>query len=110
VEPIIVGFTALGEDNEKAAAPIPVRDTLCGLPTALSLIVKEPVRVLLAVGEKNTLTLQLSPTLRVLSLAAQVSVSEKSPPALVEIFVMFSVAVPVLVIVTFWAGLVVPTF
>jgi hypothetical protein len=39
-------------------------------------MLKEPLRVPLAVGEKVKLTLQLCPTLRVLSSAPQVSVSE----------------------------------
>lgn len=46
-------------DILKTATPVPERATDCGLPVALSLILKEPVRAPVAIGEKVTLTLQL---------------------------------------------------
>jgi hypothetical protein len=41
------------------AIPVPVSVTDCGLPVALSLMLSEPFRVPLAVGEKVTLIVQL---------------------------------------------------
>ena len=112
VLPISTGFTVtdeLGVMREKAASPIPERATVWGLPVAVSAMLKIPLRVPLAMGEKVTLMLQLCPTARVLSRAAQVLVCVNSV-LLVEIWVMFNVAVPVLVMVTLWGGLTVPTF
>src|SRR5579863_2498484 len=59
VEPMSTGLTALGEVSVKAAAPVPVSNTACGLPVALSVILNCEFRVPLAVGEKVTLTVQL---------------------------------------------------
>ena len=42
-----------------ALMPIPVRETICGLPTALSAIMMAPVRVPVAVGVNVTKMLQL---------------------------------------------------
>ena len=42
-----------------AAVPFPVRETVCGLPVALSAILNDPPRVPLAVGANVTLTVQL---------------------------------------------------
>ena len=77
---VVVGVVVV---TEKTASPVPERDTCWGLPVALSLMLNEPLRAPEAVGAKETLTVQLSPTLRMLSLALQVSVSEKSPVALI---------------------------
>ena len=76
---------------------------------ALSLMLKEPLRPPLAVGAKVTLTLQLCPTLRMLSSGGtlQVLVWEKSPVVVMP--VIFSVAVPVFVMVTVCGELTVPT-
>src|SRR5271157_3910538 len=111
VEPTITGLLLpeLGAVSAKAAPPIPDSATTCGLPVALSVMLKEPARLPLAVGENDTLMVQLWPTLRVFSRAPQVSVSVKSLLVPAEIFVIFNVAVPVLVTVTLWAGLTVPT-
>jgi hypothetical protein len=98
VFPMRTSTLGLGDDIEKTAAPEPERATVWGLPAALSLIVKEPFRAPETVGEKVTLTLQLWPTLRTFSRALQVFVCEKSPVVLMP--VMFSVDVPVLVMVT----------
>ena len=51
--------------------PVPVNDTACGLPVALSLTVTAPERAPVAVGVKLTLMVQLAPALR---LAPQVFV------------------------------------
>src|SRR5260370_18272453 len=45
----------------EAAAPVPVRLTDCGLPEALSVMLRVPVRVPDAVGVNVTLMVQLSP-------------------------------------------------
>ena len=59
VLPIIVGLFAEGVMRLKSAAPTPVRMIDCGLPVALSLIVKAAERLPLAVGVKVTLIVQL---------------------------------------------------
>jgi hypothetical protein len=87
-----------------AATPVPLRLMLCGLPDALSVIVIVPVRVPLAVGVNVMLMLQLPPAGSELP---HVFASAKSPVA--AMLVIFSVAEPVLVSVTDWAALVVPT-
>jgi hypothetical protein len=63
-----------------------------------------PGRVPLTVGEKTTLTVQLAFTAR---LVPQLFVCEKSPVVLM--LLMERAAVPVLLRVTLWAGLLVPT-
>jgi len=103
------GFKAVGVASVKAAAPIPVSVTDWGLPVALSLMAKEPERVPLATGENETLTAQLWFTARVLPTALQVFVWVKSPVVPVEICEMVKGSVPVLVMVTFWGALTVPT-
>jgi hypothetical protein len=42
-------------------SPVPVRDTVCGLLLAPSVMVKAPVRVPVAVGVNTTLMEQLAP-------------------------------------------------
>lgn len=112
VAPISAGFwlrvVAGGEVSEKEAVPIPVRATVWGLPVAVSAIFKLPLRVPVAVGEKTTLITQLCPGLRMSFVAKQVLVSLKSV-VVVVMLVIFSVEMPVLVMVTGWGGLVVPT-
>ena len=71
---------------------------------AVSLIDKVPVRVPVAVGEKDTLMVQLLPTV---SLAGQSLVSAKSP--VMVMLVTFSGVAPGLFTVTTCAVLVVPT-
>jgi hypothetical protein len=75
VLPISTGV-AVGEVSVKAARPVPVSATLCGLPVALSEMLKVPLRVPVAVGLKVTLTVQLCCGFRTYCRAAQVSVSE----------------------------------
>jgi hypothetical protein len=63
----LVVFTGV-EGNESdagetaiAATPIPLRETSCGLPIALSVIFSEPVREPFQCGVKVTVTVQLAP-------------------------------------------------
>ncbi len=77
------------------SSPVPVSATVCGLPTALSVMVTAPVLVPLAVGLKVTLRVQLA---LAATLEPQVLLWEKSPLALM--LVMLRVALPVLLSVT----------
>jgi hypothetical protein len=86
------------------AVPVPVRDTLCGLPEALSLTVTDPARIPTTVGVKVTLIEQLAPTA---SVVPHVFVSAKLPVLVIAEIV--SGALPVFESVVVWAGLVVPT-
>lgn len=82
--------------------------TRCGLPVALSTILTVAVRAPTADGVNFTLILQLAPAAK---LAPQVVVRTKlvlCVPVIV-ILVIVSVAVPLLVNVTTFAALVVPT-
>jgi hypothetical protein len=91
------------------AVPVPVRLTVCGLPLALSVSVRLPERLPVAVGVNVTLIKQLLPAatgalvLQVVPLAA----TAKSPVA--AMLVKVKEAVPVLVTVTGLAALVVPS-
>ena len=86
-------FTLPGERLPTVA--VPVRETLCGLPVALSLIEIVPVAVPFPAGVNVTEMLQLAPAARD---AAQLLVWPKAPPALMLKIV--KLAVPVLVRVT----------
>lgn len=83
--------------------PVPSKTTVCGLPGPLSVIESVPVTRSIAPGVKVTPMLQLAPAAR---LEAQVLVSSNLLVAL--IFEMLSVCVPLLIIVTVCAELVVP--
>src|SRR5256885_678401 len=85
-----------------AVAPVPVRLAVCGLLLALSVTVKVPIRVPLAVGEKVTLIEHAAPGA---TLGPQLSVSPKLVSTVIP---RRRFCVPVLVTVTVWAGLVVP--
>lgn len=61
-----VAGLAESEKLAGAAAPVPLRATVCGLPLALSAIETDAVRVPLAAGLKMTLMVQLAPTATVL--------------------------------------------
>ena len=87
-----------------AAAPMPDKAIFCGLPEALSVIVTLPARPPVAVGANVTEIWQLPPAARDV---LQVFVSPKSPEAAIP--VMLSALLPVLVKVTIWGVLVVPT-
>jgi hypothetical protein len=83
VLPITTVVVGVVDVIEKTASPVPERDTRWGLPTALSLMLNKPLRLPDAAGTKETLTVQLSPTLRRLDFAPQVLVSKKSPVTLI---------------------------
>ena len=86
------------------AVPVPVNDTVCGLPLALSVTKTAPVREPAAVGAKVTEIVQLPAAA---TEAPHVLVWLKSPLAAIAVIV--SAADPALVSVTTCAALVVPT-
>src|SRR5215831_10088842 len=92
-----------------ADVPVPVKPTVCGLPLALSLIVRVPVRVPIAEGVNVMLIAQEAPAA---TDVPQLFVCAKSLAfvPVMAMLVMFSVALPVLLNVTACAApLVVPT-
>jgi hypothetical protein len=88
----------------KAVTKLPRRLTVCGLPAALSAIASVPLRKPPLVGLKVIDMVQFLPAAKV---ALQLLVCAKSPA--VVMLAILSVALPVLVRVTGFAGLVVPT-
>ena len=82
---------------------MPLKETICGLPGALSVSESVPVKLPVCPGVKVTLTMQLSPDARV---ELQVFVSPKAVLAVIP--VMLSVVEPKLVKVMDCAELVVP--
>jgi hypothetical protein len=104
--PCVPNDSEEGENVSADPKPVPARLTLCGEPTASSVIESVPVRLPIAVGLKVTETVQLAFTA---SVAPQVVVRAKSL-GVTAVVDMFSVAVPRLVTVTFCAAVVVPTF
>jgi len=84
--------------------PVPLRDTVCGLPAALSAIETEAARLPCAVGLKVTLMVQLAPAT---TLDPQLLVCEKSVGLVPEIvmLVMVREPFPVFVSVTGLAAL-----
>jgi len=88
--------------------PFPDRATVCGLFGASSVMVIAPVRFPAALGLKVTLRVQLAPAA---TLAPQVPVQAKSlrSAPVMEILARCRVAVPVLLSVTGWDALLVPT-
>ena len=99
----------LGESPAAGTVPVPERLRVCGLPGALSAIDNAAERAPAAVGANVTLTVQLAPAIKE---PAQLSFSLKSVGLLpIRLrLLMYKVALPVLVTVTFCALLVVPTF
>jgi hypothetical protein len=89
------------------ATPVPVSETVCGLPVASSVIVTAATRLPAAVGLNVTLIVQLAPPA---TLAPHVFVSEKSP-AFVPVIAMLVIdnGPPLLLSVTVCAALVLPT-
>src|SRR5262245_27803819 len=90
-----------------AAVALPERETLWGLPEALSVNASTPVRVPADVGLKATDTLQVAPAASVTP--EQLSVAFRKSAALAPpstALLMVNAALPVLVAVTVWAGLV----
>src|SRR5258708_9997162 len=92
------------EKSPVAGEPVPVRLTDCGLPEALSVMLRVPVRLPDAVGVNVTLMVQFAPAATELP---QVLVWAKSP--LAETAVRVSEALPVLGSGTDCAALVGPT-
>ena len=64
VVPIRMTFEGLDTASEKPAIPVPLRETDCEPPVALSVMVIVPVRDPVAVGVKVTKILQVAPTAR----------------------------------------------
>jgi hypothetical protein len=91
------------------AVPVPLKATAWGLPLALSVSVRLPERLPVAVGVNVTLITQLLlPATDVLVLhVVPLAAMAKSP--VTAMLVKVSHAVPLLVTVTALAGLVVPT-
>ncbi len=83
--------------------PDPVNETVCGLPVALSLIVRVPFTTPLATGENVTEIVQDAPAARV---PAHVWVCEN--PEVGAMLESVRDAVPVFVSVMTWAALLVP--
>ena len=100
----LLNVSEVGESAATGAVPVPDSEMLCGLPAALSVIVTAPVRDPVTVGLNVTLTEQFPPAA---TLAPQLFVWAKSP--LAAMLEMVRAALPVLVSVTAWAVLVVPT-
>jgi hypothetical protein len=94
----------MGERLTEGAVPVPLSETVCGLPFALSVTDTLPVALPIAVGEKLTLIVQEPPADR---LEPQLLVSAK--PALGTISEIVRAAPPVLVRITGCDWLVVPT-
>ena len=93
-----------------AYLPVPDRLTVCGLPGALSVNDSVPVRRPFCVGEKLTFTMQLLPAANVLPQAFFGGTAKSAKSPVVAMLEMLSVAVPVLVTVTFFLPVaVVPT-
>ena len=87
------------------ATPVPVKLTVCGLESALSVMVSNPARVPDAVGAKVTVIVHCEPAARP---GTQVPVAAKSP--LTVTLAMFIAAPPEFNSVTVPPALVVPTF
>ena len=86
--------------------PVPVSDTACRLPLALSFTVRDPVRVPVAVGLNLMLIVQLPPTAK--ELPQVPSPPQVKSPEMVSVPKLM-VELPVLVKVTNCAELMVPT-
>src|SRR5215470_6242597 len=85
--------------------PVPDNGTVCGLPPALSEIVRFPVLAPTTVGVNVTLMVQFAPAASVAGSIPHVFVSAKSPEVPIELIV--NVLVPLFVRVTVCAALVV---
>jgi hypothetical protein len=93
-----------GKTVSVGTAPVPDKVTVCGLPLALSVMVRVPLAVPAAVGVNVTLIVQFAPAPM---LVPHVFVWEK--PLLATMLVKVSEAVPESVTVTVCAALVAPT-
>ena len=94
------------EVAKEKSCPVPIRVTVCGLPGALSLIVKVPTLAPPAVGSKKTPIAQLEPAARLLPQ----ELSWPKSAGLVVMLVMLSGAPPLFVSVTVWGTPLVPTY
>jgi len=99
-----VKVRADGAAFRTVAPPVPVSDTVCGLPDALSVMLKVPVRVPVAVGVNVTLTVQLVLAAR---LVPQLLLCAKSPLAVM--LATLAAAVPVFDTVTGCEALLLPS-
>jgi hypothetical protein len=93
--------------------PVPLRETDCGLPVALSVKEIDAARAPLVVGEKVTLTLQEALAARLFEVTGHVSFEMEKSPAFAPAKPMaenVTGLLPVLVTVTDCAALVVPVF
>ncbi len=111
--PIVILLDVYVAESEKTATPVPVRATFCGLPGALSVKLKLPVRLALPAPEglKTMSNTQAAPGLRlvvVVGLAPQLLPWTVKSPVMANL-VRLSVAVPLLVNVSGCGGLEVPT-
>jgi hypothetical protein len=104
VVPMRIVFEGPSTASEKTGTPVPMRTTPCGLPVALSVTARPPLRVPLPVGVKDTLIVQIAPTPMA---EGQLFVWAKSP--LVEMLSIVRSVSPVFVSVTVLGELVVPT-
>jgi hypothetical protein len=93
-------------ERAKDVTPVPERLITCGLPR-LSVIVIPPRRISVGGGAKFTVNVQLSPAPSVMGATGQVLIWLKSP--LNVMLLMVNAAAPLLVRVTVWGALVVPT-
>jgi hypothetical protein len=107
VPTVWAAYVALEGVNVTGATPVPDSGTVCGLFEALSVIVMLPVRNPGCVGVNVTLIMQFAPTASVLPQGFVLVAGAKSP--LTAMLLMFSVALPVFVIVTLLALLFTPT-
>ena len=94
--------------DDPAAVPVPVNDTLCGEPLALSVIVIASFLVPDDAGLKLIDKVQLAPAAR-LEPQPLVSTKSSASPPVNAIEVMLRLALPLFVSFTVWAAEVVPT-
>ena len=95
----------LGEAEIEKPVPMPESATVWGVPRALTVIVKAPVRVPVAVGVKVTPMLQLFPTARGVPTAQVVVSASRAKSPLTAKSVKFNVPSPVFVTERGWAEL-----
>jgi hypothetical protein len=91
------------------AVPVPLKPTTWGLPLALSVSVRLPERLPVAVGVDVTLITQLLPAASGALVLQVVPLADIAKSPVTVMFVKVNDAVPLLVTVTALAALVVPT-
>lgn len=107
VPTIVIGKVLLTGVNVTGTMPVPESGTVCGLPGALSVMVKAPVRDPAWFGVKTIAILQFCPAANVLPHGLMDVVCAKSP--LVAMLAIVRVAFPVLARITFFPPLLAPT-